>query len=569
MEAYRDQYATLFNNGRKVVVIGISVDADTALASWARDSEFPVVFASDTAGTVGTAYGAYDAAEQDRQPIALRDRTRRQDRLQDAAVPCARSRGVHRARRRRSTSSHLHRRQTNELGAPASAGALRFPHERSRLRSRGASSPIAIHAAAVAGVDPRAATHRAVVGAHRARASAALDHCARQGGRSRWPTRRSTSLRSHDVGAGGRHHRRAERDAIAAPAISSVAAGDHPVPSITLRDDAADRVGALAERIAGTGTVFVLLSGGATSLVAAPVAGVVGSRSHVDVRRAAHVGRGHHRHERDSQTIHALGRRHGSRARSRPRACIASSCRTSWATTSRPSVRVRARPIRIRRSRCARARSSATASSRSCRVPCASSCDRSGGAERAARAGRSGVRARRVHASSSATATRSTRPPRRRATLGVAPVRVVGEPLLDDATFTAQRLVDELVRFREAGMRDAASAGNPNARFACMLWGGETTVRLGAGEPAPGGRCQELALAAAMRSSRGRTRRRASRCSPPAPTDATATRTRPARSSMRRRGTRFADAGAIPRTTSPSIARTTRSTPSARCSAPG
>jgi len=59
MEAYRDQYATLFNNGRKVVVIGISVDADTTLASWARDADFPVVFASDTAGKVGAAYGAY------------------------------------------------------------------------------------------------------------------------------------------------------------------------------------------------------------------------------------------------------------------------------------------------------------------------------------------------------------------------------------------------------------------------------------------------------------------------------------------------------------------------------
>ena len=29
MEAYRDQYATLFNNGKKVVVLGISVDPDT------------------------------------------------------------------------------------------------------------------------------------------------------------------------------------------------------------------------------------------------------------------------------------------------------------------------------------------------------------------------------------------------------------------------------------------------------------------------------------------------------------------------------------------------------------
>ena len=60
MEAYRDQYATLFNNGRNVTVIGISVDPDTALASWARDEDFPVVFASDPNGTVGKQYGAFD-----------------------------------------------------------------------------------------------------------------------------------------------------------------------------------------------------------------------------------------------------------------------------------------------------------------------------------------------------------------------------------------------------------------------------------------------------------------------------------------------------------------------------
>ena len=61
MEAYRDQYAMLFNNGNKVVVIGISVDADTALASWARDESFPVLFASDPGSKVGQLYGAYDA----------------------------------------------------------------------------------------------------------------------------------------------------------------------------------------------------------------------------------------------------------------------------------------------------------------------------------------------------------------------------------------------------------------------------------------------------------------------------------------------------------------------------
>ena len=61
MEAYRDQYATLFNNGRKVTVIGISVDPDTTLASWAREEDFPIVFASDPGGRVGQSYGAYAA----------------------------------------------------------------------------------------------------------------------------------------------------------------------------------------------------------------------------------------------------------------------------------------------------------------------------------------------------------------------------------------------------------------------------------------------------------------------------------------------------------------------------
>lgn len=60
MEAYRDQYATLFNNGRNVVVIGISVDADTTLASWAREEDFPVLFASDPGGKVGQLYAAFD-----------------------------------------------------------------------------------------------------------------------------------------------------------------------------------------------------------------------------------------------------------------------------------------------------------------------------------------------------------------------------------------------------------------------------------------------------------------------------------------------------------------------------
>ena len=58
MNAYRDQYATLFKDGRGMVLIAISADPDTALASWARDSEYPFLFASDSGLAVARQYGA-------------------------------------------------------------------------------------------------------------------------------------------------------------------------------------------------------------------------------------------------------------------------------------------------------------------------------------------------------------------------------------------------------------------------------------------------------------------------------------------------------------------------------
>ena len=58
MEAYRDQYAKLFNIGRRVVVLAVSVDADTTLAAWARELGTPVLFASDPGQTVGKLYGS-------------------------------------------------------------------------------------------------------------------------------------------------------------------------------------------------------------------------------------------------------------------------------------------------------------------------------------------------------------------------------------------------------------------------------------------------------------------------------------------------------------------------------
>jgi peroxiredoxin Q/BCP len=56
MEAYRDQYATLFKNGNGVTVLAISTDDVVTLADWAKEKSFPVTFLSDKDATVGRLY---------------------------------------------------------------------------------------------------------------------------------------------------------------------------------------------------------------------------------------------------------------------------------------------------------------------------------------------------------------------------------------------------------------------------------------------------------------------------------------------------------------------------------
>jgi hydroxypyruvate reductase len=76
--------------------------------------------------------------------------------------------------------------------------------------------------------------------------------------------------------------------------------------------------------------------------------------------------------------------------------------------------------------------------------------------------------------------------------IGLAPVKVVDTPIQGDASLTGEQLVKELVRFREASLHGK----DQRASRSCVIWGGETTVHLGPASP-PGGRNQELALAAA------------------------------------------------------------------------
>jgi peroxiredoxin Q/BCP len=57
MQAYRDQYASLFRSGQNVVLIAISNDSPEELASWARDEDFQFLFGSDADGSAYAAFG--------------------------------------------------------------------------------------------------------------------------------------------------------------------------------------------------------------------------------------------------------------------------------------------------------------------------------------------------------------------------------------------------------------------------------------------------------------------------------------------------------------------------------
>ncbi len=57
MQAYRDQYASLFNDGQNVHLIAISNDSAEELASWAADEDFQFLFGSDPDGITYAAFG--------------------------------------------------------------------------------------------------------------------------------------------------------------------------------------------------------------------------------------------------------------------------------------------------------------------------------------------------------------------------------------------------------------------------------------------------------------------------------------------------------------------------------
>jgi peroxiredoxin len=71
MTAYRDQYASLFNEGQNVVVMGISNDSVEELQSWLHDADFPFVFGSDAAND-GATYTAFGGGLRDNNMVDSR-----------------------------------------------------------------------------------------------------------------------------------------------------------------------------------------------------------------------------------------------------------------------------------------------------------------------------------------------------------------------------------------------------------------------------------------------------------------------------------------------------------------
>ncbi len=69
MQAYRDQYASLFRSGQNVVLLGISNDSPEELASWAKDEDFQFLFGSDPDGS---AYGAFGGDPRDNGMVGSR-----------------------------------------------------------------------------------------------------------------------------------------------------------------------------------------------------------------------------------------------------------------------------------------------------------------------------------------------------------------------------------------------------------------------------------------------------------------------------------------------------------------
>ena len=268
-----------------------------------------------------------------------------------------------------------------------------------------------------------------------------------------------------------------------------VVRGDHPEPGAGSLA-AADALGRAAARISGEDEVWVLLSGGASSLLAAPVAGLSAVEltalyrlllgSGLDITAMNRI--------RKRFSRWGAGRLAAALAPARVRVFIVSDVIGDdlASIASGPCVPDPSTAADVRRllekaglweriPEAARRLVLATESGQTAETP-------KPGHQAFARVTLELIASNRLALEAAA---------RRAAELGLA-TDLAETPLAGEAWATGASVAAVLVQ--HCGRRDIPQPAAPSR---CFIWGGETTVTLGDAPPGLGGRCQELALAAA------------------------------------------------------------------------
>jgi len=279
------------------------------------------------------------------------------------------------------------------------------------------------------------------------------------------------------------------------PSIDS-AIGDHPVPGARSRE-AARRIGEITSRVAAGDEVWVLLSGGATSLTAAPMEGVLTPEELTTLYELL-LGSGLDIADmnliRKRFSRWGAGRLARALAPARVRGFIISdvigddlAAIGSGPCTPDPSTASQIRTILDRAQLWHRVPPAVRDHLEAVeREPLGETPDADN--ETFAHVEQRIVASNRVALEAIAT---------RAAELGLAP-RIMDAALSGEAASVGTRVASTLATY--GGQRAAALSGSTG--IPCLVWGGETTVTLGPSCAGAGGRNQELALAAACELSR-------------------------------------------------------------------
>ncbi|HEY0972691.1 MAG TPA: DUF4147 domain-containing protein [Gemmatimonadales bacterium] len=268
-----------------------------------------------------------------------------------------------------------------------------------------------------------------------------------------------------------------------------VAVGDHPVPG-TGSFDAARRLGVLTTRVAPADVVLVLLSGGATALVGAPATEVetgelvslydalLRSGAPIDVmnairKRFSRWGAGRLAAALAPATVRCLAV--SDVAGDDPSAIGSGPCVPDYCTATELLDLIERHALRDSVSPALREHLALVARGEIPETP-------GPGDAAFARASTRVILDNRAALAGAASAARASG----------CEVGIVDAELAGDAAAAGRACATELLQ-----RADGAAQGPTRHRPLCLLWGGETTVTMPPGANGTGGRCQELALAAA------------------------------------------------------------------------